>query len=245
MKKYSLIFLLLAAAFLLVSCVDLSTLECSQEHLDGFCCVSTVPGTYTENPEDITCELIETDSYGRRLLRYDAYSEITKSRETTFVMCQKSESYGVYFYEDICYLPIKGDDAEASLTGGDEELSAFKAQNDWGLPLKEEKLSCRVVYSPTKFPLYPVYLDMSIQRALRHLLQTEVQGIYWQDEDAWYEHSMYYVEMADGTRYMAMFSDDEDCYEGLGIALLKIEEKELDREAYAAFKKANGWVYGQ
>lgn len=244
MRKYSLIFIFLAVALLLFSCVDLSPLECSQEHLDGFCCVSTVPGTYTENPEDITCELIETDSYGRRLLRYDAYSEITKSRETSLVICQKSEYSDAYFYEDICYLPIKSDDAEASLTVSDEELSAFKAQNDWNLPLKEEKLSYRTVYSSTKFPLYPMYFDMTLQRALRHLLQTEVKGLYWQDEDAWYENEMYYVEMADGSRYMAMFSDDEDWYEGLRIALLEIESSKLDREAYAAFKRANGWAYG-
>ena len=71
-----------------------------------------------------------------------------------------------------------------------------------------------------------------------------MKGLYWQDEDAWYENEMYYVEMADGSRYMAMFSDDEDWYEGLRIALLEIESSKLDREAYTAFKKANGWVYG-
>ena len=246
MKKHTLVGVFLVLALLLSSCIDVfEPIEVSQEHLDGYCCVCAIPGTYTENAEDITCDLIETDEYGRRLLHYGAYSVITKSYVEALVICQKSESNTVFFYEDICYLPIENlSDAEVTSKVGDEELAAFKTQNDWSSPLKEERFSCRTVYYASSFSSYEMYGPKRLNRVLKRALKTDLKNVIWQDTDMRELREMYYVDTVDGRQYMVMVSYDENVYDELRIKLFEIENGVLDREGYAAFKRANAWEYG-
>ena len=77
---------------------------------------------------------LETDRYGRELFAYTAPNLFADEMLTAYVICQKTDSQYVYYYEDICYY-IGGSDEAA--------LDQLKYQNDWDMPLEEEKLSKR------------------------------------------------------------------------------------------------------
>ena len=95
-------------------------------------------GEVTYSP-DIT--VIETDDYGRTLFFYDEYYDDSINPELdygmAFVIMQKSQDGYVYYYEDVCYLPIfsSGDDPfdfeNGAVLEDDSFLTELKERNDW------------------------------------------------------------------------------------------------------------------
>jgi len=77
---------------------------------------------------------MEKDRYGRELFAYTAPNLFTDEILPAYVICQKIDSRYVYYYEDICY--YIGDSEENA-------LNQLKIQNDWDMPLEEDKLSKR------------------------------------------------------------------------------------------------------
>ena len=209
--------------------------------------------------------IVETDAQGRKLIKYKMFNEITRWMTNAYVICQKTEKNKTFFYEDICYLfeprnemPESGefesdsadnyvDDFE-TVSVSDEEMAAFKAQNDWNMPLNEEKMSYREVvavnaWGPPQFITNQRYYSRDLVRAISYAMGIDVHGIIFQDKDE-RGHEIHYFDMEDGRQYLVMVSHDENAYDMIRLAFFEIENGELDREAYTAFKKANGWVYG-
>ena len=261
MKKYTLsavflmLSLLLLLSSLLSSCAWLipgyaELLEPNEHDLEHACCAYAVPGMFDPDVKGLGCDLIELDTQGRRLIRYERYNEILDDFDAVLVICQKMTKNQVFFYEDICYTSIpsdvaEGKELEAYVSEG-ELIASFKAQNDWNMPLNETKMSRRTVTEVT--------LDSYIQTdreydsgdlipVLEHAMQEDVHSIIFQDKDE-RGHEIHYFDMEDGRQYLVMVSHDENAYDMIRLAFFEIENGELDREAYAAFKKANGWVYG-
>lgn len=92
--------------------------------------------------------VLETDGEGRTLFYYNE----TRSDYWNILITQKSEDGRVYFYSDDCYLShpwleeyLFTIDEESDVKNmvyeciSEEELSAFKALNDWGMPINDAK----------------------------------------------------------------------------------------------------------
>ena len=102
--------------------------------LDSAICASyAVPGMYCDDLKGgaFSYEIIEEDSYGRILYRFETINCLTEKEETVYVICQKTVSKYVYFYEDICYLFEENDN---------DDLMALKERNDWESELNTEKM---------------------------------------------------------------------------------------------------------
>lgn len=81
---------------------------------------------------EASCEVVETDDYGRTLFLYSAPSVISDKVETVAVICQKNTKEGVFFYTGDCF-----DFTEKSV----DDFSRLKERNDWNMPLNESKMS--------------------------------------------------------------------------------------------------------
>ena len=83
-------------------------------------------------------ELLEQDSFGRQYYSYTTPSRSFGCDLEIHVICQTvtdDEQYG--YYQDECYMIRK--ESDASFT--DDEISAFKARNEWNIPLAYVKMS--------------------------------------------------------------------------------------------------------
>lgn len=92
--------------------------------------------------------VLETDGEGRTLFYYNE----GRSSYWHILIAQKSDEEKVYYYPDDCYLShpwldeyLLTIDEQSDLNNmvyeciPEEELSAFKALNDWGMPINEDK----------------------------------------------------------------------------------------------------------
>ena len=274
MKKYTLsavflmLSLLLLLSSLLSSCAWLipgyaERIKPNESDLEHACCAYAIPGMFiNETPR---MWIVETDAQGRKLIKYKMFNEITRLMTNAYVICQKTTKNKAFFYEDVCYLfEPRNEMPENDESGKDgtddyvddfetvsvseEDMVAFKAQNDWNMPLNEEKMSYREVVSvsawgPRSITTSQRYYSRDLKRAISYAMGTDVGGILFQDKDE-RGHEIHYFDMEDGRQYLVMVSHDENAYDMIRLAFFEIENGELDREAYAAFKKANGWVYG-
>lgn len=106
-------------------------------------------GEVTYDPDVI---VLETDGEGRTLFYYNE----SRSSYWNILIAQKSDGEKVYYYPDDCYLSYPWLDEYLLIAYerldinndvnnmvyeciSEEELSAFKALNDWGLPINETK----------------------------------------------------------------------------------------------------------
>lgn len=90
-------------------------------------------------------EIIEEDAYGRVLYKvestkdplfYQCFGE--KGPLIAFFICQHSDKQKVYYYEDDCYMVF----ASAEDFSSAEQMQ-LKEQNDWDLPLDDDKMLSR------------------------------------------------------------------------------------------------------
>jgi hypothetical protein len=82
-------------------------------------------------------EELEQDDFGRRYYSYTTPSRTFACDLEIHVICQtvtEDAQYG--YYQDDCYMIRKESDDPFS----DEAISAFKARNEWNLPLTHEKV---------------------------------------------------------------------------------------------------------
>lgn len=118
------------------------------KHKDLYALVNcTVPGA--PGYDNVTIDIIETDSYGRTLFRFSScsqfYHDAAKNSNANdfrnlraYVICQKSNDNTVYYMENVCYLTTKSwsDISE-------EDLLSFKQDNMWDQEFDEDKCSIR------------------------------------------------------------------------------------------------------
>ena len=140
MKKCTLLALLIAAVLTFSSCDPEEPLEPTSYQMRYTCCAYAVPGMFSSVYAG-DAELMETDVYGRTLLKYRSFDETTRWWTNAFVICQRTANAKTFFYEDVCYL-IEPRDGQSI---AEAQLAELKARNDWNLPMNEEKMSYRKV----------------------------------------------------------------------------------------------------
>lgn len=123
--------------FILITFISFNS--CYSENSDNsllICGSYAVPGMFYPDLKgtESSCEILETDKFGRIMFLYSAPNIISKQDETAVVICQKNTKEYVYFYEDICFEFIHNDTADFSL---------IKKRNDWNLPLNDNKMTYR------------------------------------------------------------------------------------------------------
>lgn len=79
---------------------------------------------------------LERDDYGRGYYLYKTNSRMLGSSIEIHIISQPTKDNQVFYYPDVCYLIHSEGDAAIS----DAEVTELKSQNDWNLPLVEEKM---------------------------------------------------------------------------------------------------------
>ena len=99
------------------------------------CATYSVPGMHCTDRRGagLEYEVVEEDEYGRILIKYSAEFMLSQQRETAYVIMQKHDGERVYYYENVNWVI------------GTEADQTFKENNDWGIPLNEEKMTERKV----------------------------------------------------------------------------------------------------
>lgn len=229
-KKSCCILLLLLLSFFITSCSSQS------ESLSLKICGSyAVPGMFCDDlkGDSSSCEIVEQDSYGRVLFIYSANHIVTKQRECAYVICQKYDSDHVYFYEDICYFL-----GEAS----EEEISALKERNDWGLTLNSAKMSSRS--GKSTFDLYIVTdSDLDYQQSLsacrKKVGQQKISLTFMDENQSGCQLMFLQFEQDNQTKsYIAMIDQQYN------VRLLPIEGdslRSIDPEELTEFKAKGNW----
>lgn len=83
-------------------------------------------------------EKIDEDSFGREYFLYRTYSRFLKKDIDIHIISQKSTKNGnYYYYPDQCYILIEAGET----LSGTEVSEELKQQNDWELPLCEDKMA--------------------------------------------------------------------------------------------------------
>ncbi|MBQ7049059.1 MAG: hypothetical protein IJN87_00385, partial [Firmicutes bacterium] len=202
----------------------------------GICASYAVPGMYVnELRGTYDYEIIETDSYGRILYKFEAKNVLTEKEEIVYVICQKNVSKYVYFYEDICYQFAQNHN---------DDLMELKERNDWECELDKEKMSRRE--SMVNLDHY-IIEDCDLENLeVREVAAKEfgvtrymVSIISFLDVDS-EGKGMYLLSVEkdnEVTKYVAIVSTDYD------ISYMEAPN-EVDGEMFSKFKKENGWKYG-
>lgn len=116
-------------------------------------------------------EIIEEDSYGRRLFLYDAvsvYWPLGEYHVYAYVICQKTEDGKTGFYEDIAYVA-----AAAAEDITEEEIEILKEKNDWDKPLVKEKMwFVEIADKDGSLKYYP-YIEELREEKIREILQID------------------------------------------------------------------------
>ena len=139
MRKYIVIILFLACV--LCGCDAGYSKICagSSEHKDALEIVRTaVPHSGSMDLRIDYLALIEEDSYGRRMFSYS----MSEAKIEILIVCQKTENYLTYYYEDLCYVMRNMEDTEFTKS----QIAWLKEQNDWDAPMDVNQM-CAVAYS--------------------------------------------------------------------------------------------------
>ena len=86
-----------------------------------------------------TVYLVEIDSYGRRLYKYQSGGQFCYSLET-WIISQKTEDGIVYFDRDACWVSVNSSDENFSGIAS-EKIQTLKQNNLWDQPLDESDWS--------------------------------------------------------------------------------------------------------
>jgi hypothetical protein len=238
MKKSRIKMVILAClVFLLSSCNGISVTTEEQ-----VCAIYSVPGLFAYDLKGMgDSAILERDSYGRTLNQYTYKNYITDTMQTVFVICQmvdEDEEY-IYYYEDINYL------VEVYT---EEELNQLKQENDWEKPLDESKMSrrdCSYTFDVVlKNPRNDVLSGKEVRVKIFEILKMQEEtGDSWRiDTDAIGQETWVasFEKNGETTKYFALV----DLSYNVSVMEIELVDGFIDKEAYANFKKDNGWVYG-
>jgi hypothetical protein len=176
---------------------------------------------------------VEEDSYGRILFVYSAPNVITQKTESALVVCQKLDKEYVYFYEDICYIP---------LSDSNNAIALLKEQNDWDCPLEDTKMSKRANH--ISFDLFIVtdstlsYSDAidTICDALK-VEQAQIRALQFIDMDS-AGNELFWCRTAANDGYMLLIASNRD------VAVLEVSDCAASGKMIADFKAENNWKHG-
>ena len=232
MKKAKIAVIILCILILCASCGDahisLELALCGSYAVPGMFCDELKGGTHT-------CTILEYDQQGRILFEYTTRNSITNKEETSLVICQAIDDEHVYFYEDLCYL--FGEFQES-------DISQLKANNDWDQPLDESKMSRRA--KNISFDLYIVIdpcLDLfEVREVCSRKIKKATDQIKVIRLDADFAgHELYLLKAANSDIEELYFVISDSDYT---VAIMEIKGYSFLPEELAAFKQANGWIYG-
>lgn len=202
---------------------------CGSYGVPGMFCFDLKGGTYT-------CEVLETDAYGRIMFEYCTYNAITGKDETAIVICQKFDSQYVYFYEDKCYLLYQNDESGRQL---------LKEKNDWDAPYDETKMSRRAnkisfdltIISDSELEFKQIRTawctELGIERA-------QIRDYCFLDMDN-VGNAFYWLAIEkDGTleTYYSIVAKD------YSVNMLLHQDGSINTQNISDFKEACGWSYG-
>lgn len=112
-------------------------------------------------------EVMETDQYGRRLIRYSGSAPQNKNGDNVascLLICQKISGGHAYYYEDICWIGTSFlGDKKVYADFSQQEINTLKEKNDWGLPIDTSKMK-KVCYTvPPSKPELPGIKESAIE----------------------------------------------------------------------------------
>jgi len=202
---------------------------CGSYAVPGMFCYELIGGTYKVT-------VLETDAYGRVFYEYTTKNIISEQQETFYVICQSVDGDYVYFYEDLCF---HQNDAETA------EVECLKAQNDWGMPLNQDKMSVRKIIIP--YSGNSIYTDTQLdvgrlKAACIEALQLEPEqyilpSILDVDGNG---HELYLLNVeqnGEAKEYFLLANSD------YAVSFLEIIDDTVDHAALRAFKQQKGWGY--
>ena len=213
---------------------------CSCMHTDRslelkLCGAYAVPGMFDTDLKGtaLSVDVIEEDKQGRILFELTSSNAITGERETVLVICRSIDSEYVYYYEDQCYLYQNHTESD---------ITSLKKQNDWDLPLNQEKMSSRPNEISLDLCIVP---NLVLEREkVRNAIVNELGNIgavlidYCLLDVNPNGYELHWITAtANGTEAncLAIISPD---YE---IAFSPVTEYRMDPNEVAALKYDNGW----
>ncbi len=227
MKKLLCVIGLICVIMTLSSCggkaAPLNLKICGSYAVPGMFCFD-LKGTET------TYEIKETDSEGRILFEYTAKNEISRNTESVLVICQSYDRNTISFYEDICWTSSYETEAD---------ISEFKEQNDWNLPLNQSKMSSRM-HSVT----FDYFIDINFKADLS---KVKFLCCDFLDISQSQIRNLSFVDNSNGkVMYLCTLTDELTCYlvmydEATGVKCLEVPDGQFDKSEYIKFKQENGW----
>lgn len=227
MKKVTCALIILCMIFcLLAGC----STKWSNSHLIA-CGSYGVPGMFACDlkGDACSCEILETDDYGRILFSYTTEHLVTGNVETAYVICQQYGSKQVYFYEDICYCYLS------------EELQALKSANDWGAPLDSSKMSSRTYnvtadgYLQSNSQLNASLVKENCCKKLQLSSENITELCFLDADNA--GNGLYWLDTSTEGGFYVIASTDYD------MAFMEYESTQASMENLPLFKAACGWGY--
>ncbi len=244
-KSVCLALVLIMLASLLVSCGGPLEKLLLKTNSPGLlltaCFYLSVPGFYQRDLKGYSPDTVETDQYGRTLLCFTSYNNLSKTTETAYAICQKYADSTVYFYEDINYIRIEFTQTKSI----DSKLEELKERNDWNRPFDEKKCSVRkievsidMVYV-TERPSSP----LSTEEYYSRLYQTDgitkeaIVSNAFCDSDG-KKCVLYYLTLKNGAKYFYVMDTDGN------LEVEKINDPYDCTAEIRALKQRSGWHYG-
>ncbi len=238
MKKITAFILILAVAFTLASCSNLSGCE-------GIVLGSYIPCFGDVDVRGISTEPLEEDDYGRILYAYRTpFKDIYPFFATAVIIMQKFENDQVYFYEDSFFFiydyPVNN---LSEIDVDSQKINELKVLNDWGEPLDESKMSKRTVTVRPNFSIEKERPELS-EHQMTHL-EANVRAEIGHDEfDMWFRdydnesRELYFVNAGEGEYYFVIVSSCEY------YSLVKIDDIFDYLGQLSELKRSSGWNYG-
>ena len=231
----------MARILLLLIVTLLCLTSCGSAHIQlelALCGSYAVPGMFCPDlkGETFFCSILEEDDQGRILYEYTTKNQISETKETALVICQRIDDSYVYFYEDICYL-------ESGYT--QDDIANLKSMNDWDAPVEESKLSRRT--KNISFDLFIMPNSQQEYNAVRRaciqatgLLQDQVTVLSFLDTD---EHGnvLYLFAGTQNSKQRQYLVLVDEAYRTF---VMEIVEGSMDPDEISVFKQDNGWIYG-
>ena len=222
---------------LLISLVGCETV--SQSLKLAVCGSYGVPGMmcFDLKGDSFSCEIKETDSYGRILFSYAAYNQFDQEDAVFLVVCQQTDAECVFYYEDICYIR---DTADVTLIEG------LKKRNDWNEPLNNEKMTTRSIDISVDLVLQTDSMvdAAKIEKLFCQMADIKENNIYDKclvDKNH-LGQALFVVLVNDneGMQRYLIFSDTE-----YRICWILLNEASQYEDQVSTFKRQNGWSYAQ
>ena len=209
-------------------------------------------GEISGQPPDV--EVIEKDSYGRTLFYYH---EGINDYGCGYGIMQKSQDGHVYYYEYDCVLHAENAGTSSGKVQHDgwfteEEINAFKADNDWDQPINEEKCTkaeivTRKAEAKLKLKDDNIEKVMGTYISMKQMAEegnkviisrADAYGTYFTSDD--YGREMYFVRRSTPTAYyIFIFNPDGTCDASKAVA--EIEDLNYFGDVLRELQQQVGW----